>query len=139
MALFPMLATVTFLQRGFLTPLDAIAAPLLGRQTVLASMTHGSFSFAFGPALLWSAFWGIIFGLLACRLHLTEGRAISSALVYGLLVMLVMSFIVVPIVGAPDLLRLVGTLSFLIATALFSHELRNEMRGSQSHPWEHFA
>jgi uncharacterized membrane protein YagU involved in acid resistance len=32
--------------------------------------------------------------------------AIISGLVYGLLVMLVMIFIVVPIVGAPDLPRL---------------------------------
>ena len=59
------------------------------------------------------------FGLIAHGLHLTEGVAVISGLVYGLLVMLVMIFIVVPIVGAPDLLRLVGTLSFIIAHALF--------------------
>jgi uncharacterized membrane protein YagU involved in acid resistance len=102
-----------------------IAAPI-GQQTLLASMVHGGFYFTLGPALLglvihpmWSAFWGMIFGLIARRLHLTEGVAIISGLIYGLLVMLVMSFIVVPIVGAPDLLRLVGTLSFVIAHALF--------------------
>src|SRR5215471_3243902 len=83
MALFTMLATATYLQVGFFTPLYAIAAPLIGRQTLLASMVHGSFYFAPGPALLglaihlmWSAFWGMIFGLLARRLHLTEGVAI---------------------------------------------------------------
>jgi len=126
MALFTMLATATYLQMGFFTPLYAIAAPLIGRQTLQASMMHGGFYFALGPALLglvvhllWSAFWGIIFGLIAQRLHLTEGVAIISGLVYGLLVMLVMSFVVVPIVEAPDLLRLVGTLPFIIANALF--------------------
>src|SRR3989440_3784129 len=126
MALFTMLATATYLQMGFFTPLYAIAAPLIGRQTLLTSMTNGVFYFAPGPALLglvvhllWSAFWGMIFGLIARGLHLTEGVAIISGLVYGLLVMLVMLFIVVPIVGAPDLLRLVGTLSFIIANALF--------------------
>jgi uncharacterized membrane protein YagU involved in acid resistance len=126
MALFTMLATATYLQVGFFTPLYAIAAPLIGRQALLASMVHGGFYFTLGPALLglvihlmWSAFWGMIFGLIARRLHLTEGVAIISGLIYGLLVMLVMSFIVVPIVGAPDLLRLVGTLSFVIAHALF--------------------
>jgi uncharacterized membrane protein YagU involved in acid resistance len=126
MALFTMLATATYLQVGFFTPLYAIAAPLIGRQTLLASMVHSGFYFTLGPALLglvihlmWSAFWGMIFGLIARRLHLTEGVAIISGLIYGLLVMLVMSFIVVPIVGAPDLLRLVGTLSFVIAHALF--------------------
>ena len=126
MALFTILATATYLQMGFFTPLYAIAAPLIGRQTLLTSMMHGGFYFALGPALLglvihllWSAFWGMIFGLSAHRLHLTEGVAIISGLVYGLLVMLVMSFIVVPIVGASDLLQLVGTLSFIIANALF--------------------
>ena len=126
MAMFTMLATATYLQMGFFTPMYAIAAPLIGRQTLLTSMTNGGFYFAPGPALLglvihllWSAFWGMIFGLIARGLHLTEGVAIISGLVYGLLVMLVMIFIVVPIVGAPDLLRLVGTLSFIIANALF--------------------
>jgi uncharacterized membrane protein YagU involved in acid resistance len=126
MVMFTMLATATYLQMGFFTPLYAIAAPLIGRQTLLTSMTNGVFYFAPGPALLgllvhllWSAFWGMVFGLIARGLHLTEGVAIISGLVYGLLVMLVMIFIVVPIVGAPDLLRLVGTLSFIIAHALF--------------------
>jgi uncharacterized membrane protein YagU involved in acid resistance len=126
MAMFTMLATATYLQMGFFTPLYAIVAPLIGRQTLLTSMANGVFYFAPGPALLgllvhllWSAFWGMIFGLIAHRLHLTEGVAIIGGLVYGLLVMLVMLFIVMPIVGAPDLLRLVGALSFIIAHALF--------------------
>jgi uncharacterized membrane protein YagU involved in acid resistance len=126
MALFTMLASATYLQAGFFTPLYAIASPLIGRQALVISMTHGIFYFAPGPALLgllvhllWSAFWGMIFGLIARGLHLTEGLAVISGLVYGLLVMLLMSFIVVPIVGAPDLLRLVGTFSFVIAHALF--------------------
>ncbi len=126
MAMFTMLATATYLQIGFFTPLYAIAAPLIGRQTLLTSITNGVFYFAPGPAilgllvhLLWAAFWGMIFGLIAHVLHLTEGVAIISGLVYGLLVMLVMLFIVVPIVGTPDLPRLVGSLSFIIAHALF--------------------
>src|SRR5437660_4638501 len=126
MALFTMLATATYLQVGFSTPLYAIAAPLIGRQTLLTSLTDGVFYFAPGAALLgllvhllWSAFWGMIFGLIARGLHLTGGVAIISGLVYGLLVMLIMGFIVVPLVGAPDLLRLVGSLSVSMAHALF--------------------
>src|SRR5947209_18105522 len=126
MALFTMLATATYLQMGFFTPLYAIAAPLIGRQTLLNSMTSGVFYFAPGAALLgllihllWASFWGMLFGLIARGLHLTEGAAIIGGLVYGLLVMLVMLFVVVPIVGAPDLPRLVGSLSFIIAHALF--------------------
>ena len=62
---------------------------------------------------------GYAFGLIAHGLYLTEGVAIISGLVYGLLVMLVMSFIVVPIVGAPNLLQGVGTFVLIIAHALF--------------------
>jgi hypothetical protein len=126
MALFTMLATSTYLQMGFFTPLYAIAAPLIGRQALVTSLTNGVFSFAPGAALLgllvhllWAAFWGMLFGLLARRLHLTEGVALIGGLVYGLLVMLIMLYVVVPIVSAPDLPRLVGSLSFLIAHALF--------------------
>jgi uncharacterized membrane protein YagU involved in acid resistance len=126
MALFTMLATATYLQIGFFTPLYAVAAPLIGRQTLMTSMTHGVFYFALGPALLglvvhllWSAFWGMNFGLIARKLHVTGGVAIIGGLVYGVLVMLVMSFIVVPIVGAPNLLQAVGTFWFIIAHALF--------------------
>lgn len=126
MAIFAMISSATYLQTGFFTPLYAIAAPLIGRQTLMTSLAHGFFYFAPGPAflglvihLLWSAFWGIIFGLIARGLHLAEGAAIIGGLVYGLLVMLVMSFIVVPLVGAPSLLQIMGIFTFIIANALF--------------------
>jgi len=126
MALFTMLATATYLQMGFFTPLYAIAAPLIGQQPLMTSLKKGGFYFALGPALLglvvhllWAAFWGLIFGLLAHRLHLTGGVSIISGLVYGMLVMLVMIFIVVPIVGAPNLLKLLGSFVFTISNALF--------------------
>jgi len=65
--------------------------------------------------------WGLFFGLLAHRLHLTGGTAIISGLVYGVLVMLVMVFLVLPIVGASSLLQLLGGWAFVltIANALF--------------------
>src|SRR5437660_7233210 len=126
MALFTMTATGTYLHMSFFTPLYAIAAPLIGQQPLLASLQGGAFYLALGPALLglvvhllWSAFWGIVFGLLARWLHLTGGVAIFGGLVYGILVMLVMSFIVVPIVGAPNLLDMVGLFSFILSNALF--------------------
>jgi hypothetical protein len=126
MALFTMLATATYLQMGFFTPLYAIAAPLIGQQPLIASLKQGGFYFALGPALLglavhllWAALWGLIFGLLAHGLHLTGGVSIIGGLVYGVLVMLVMILIVVPIVGAPNLLQLLGSYLFTIANALF--------------------
>src|SRR5260370_24459814 len=85
----------------------------------MTSLLQGGFYLALGPALLglvvhllWAALWGMIFGLLAHRLHLTGGVSIISGLVYGVLVMLVIIFIVVPIVRAPNLLHLLG--SFLL-------------------------
>jgi hypothetical protein len=50
MVMFTMLAAATYLQMGFFTPLYAIAAPLIGRQTLLTSMTSGVFYFAPGAA-----------------------------------------------------------------------------------------
>src|SRR5438128_9490695 len=126
MAMFTMIASATYLQMGFFTPLYAIAVPLIGQQPLMTSLRQGSFYLALGPALLglvvhllWAALWGVIFGLLARRLHLTGGVAIISGLIYGVLVMLVMIFIVVPVVGAPSLLQLLGLFSFTIANALF--------------------
>ena len=126
MAVFTMLAAVTYLQMSFFTPLYAIAAPLIGRQALTTSIASGGFYLDPGPALLgllihllWAAFWGMIFGLLAHWLRLADGVAIISGVFYGFLVMLVMLFIVVPIVGASDLPRVVGSLSFITAHALF--------------------
>ncbi len=128
MVLFVMIASATYLHMGFFTPLYAIAEPLIGPQPLLASIADGIFYLALGPALLglvghllWSAFWGLIFGLLARRLHLTGGKAIISGLVYGVLVMLVMVFLVLPIIGASSLLQLLGGWAFVltIANALF--------------------
>src|SRR5437588_11848359 len=109
MALFTMLATTTYLQMGFFTPLYAIAAPLIGQQPLSTSLKQGGFYFALGPALLglvvhllWAALWGLIFGLLAHRLHLTGGVSIIVGVVYVVVVMLVLLVIVVPVLGAPD-------------------------------------
>ena len=101
MAMFTMLATVTYLGMGFFTPLYVIASPLVGRQVMMTAMHGGAFYFALGPAVLglvvhmmWSALWGIIFGLIASVLHLRGVAAVVGGMVYGVLVMLAMSYIV---------------------------------------------
>lgn len=128
MAMFAMIASATYLHMGFFTPLYAIAVPLIGQHPLLTSMTDGVFYLALGPVLLglmvhllWSVLWGLIFGLLARRLHLTGGTAIISGLVYGVLIMMVMIFLVLPVVGASYLLQLLGgwAFSLTIANALF--------------------
>src|SRR5579864_9519176 len=72
MAMYTMIATATYLGMGFFTPLYAIASPLVGQQVLLTSMHQGHFYFALGPALfgliihmMWSALYGMIFGLIA--------------------------------------------------------------------------
>jgi uncharacterized membrane protein YagU involved in acid resistance len=126
MAMFTMLATATYLHMGFFTPLYVIASPLAGPQSMMTAMHGGTFYFALGPAVLglvvhmmWSALWGIIFGLIASGLHLRGAAAVIGGMVYGVLVMLVMSFIVAPIVGAPNFFQLLGWPTWTIGHVLF--------------------
>ena len=108
MAMFTMIATATYLHMGFFTPLYVIGSPLSGPQSMMTAMHGGVFYFAFGPAILglvvhmmWSALWGIIFGLIAAGLHLRGAAAVIGGMVYGVLIMLVMNFALLPIVGLP--------------------------------------
>jgi uncharacterized membrane protein YagU involved in acid resistance len=126
MAMFTMLATATYLHMGFFTPLYVIASPLAGSQAMMTAMHGGAFYFALGPAVLglvvhmmWSALWGIVFGLIAAGLHLRGVAAIIGGMVYGVLVMLLMNFVVLPIVSAPNLLNLLGGTTFIIGHLLF--------------------
>jgi uncharacterized membrane protein YagU involved in acid resistance len=126
MAMFTMLATATYLHMGFFTPLYVIASPLSGPQSMMTAMHGSTFYFALGPALLglvvhmmWSALWGIIFGLIAYGLHLRGTAAVIGGMVYGVLIMLLMNFVVLPIVGAPNLLSLLGGATFIIGHLLF--------------------
>jgi hypothetical protein len=126
MAMFTMLATATYLHMGFFTPLYVMASPLTGPQSMMTAMHAGTFYFALGPAVLglvvhmmWSALWGIIFGLIAAGLHLRGAAAVVGGMVYGVLVMLAMSFIVAPIVGAPNFFQLLGWPTWTIGHLLF--------------------
>jgi hypothetical protein len=126
MAMFTMIATVTYLGMGFFTPLYVIASPLTGRQVMMTATHGGAFYFALGPAVLglvvhmmWSALWGIIFGLIASGLHLRGVAAVIGGMVFGILVLLVMSFIVGPIVGAPNFFQLLGWPTWIIGHLLF--------------------
>ena len=126
MAMFTMLATATYLGLGFFTPLYVMASPLLGQQILMTAMKGGIFYFTPGPALLglvvhmlWSALFGMIFGLIAYGAHLKGIGAVIGGLVYGVLAMLLMNFVVLPLVGAPNLSHMLGWLSFTIGHLLF--------------------
>jgi hypothetical protein len=126
MAMFTMIATVSYLGMGFFTPMYIIASPLTGRQVMMTAMHGGAFYFALGPAVLglvihmmWSALWGIIFGLIASGLHLRGLAGVVGGMVYGVLVLLVMGFIVAPIVGAPNFFQVLGWPTWTIGHLLF--------------------
>lgn len=130
MAMYTMIATATYLGMGFFTPLYAIASPIVGQQVLMTSMHQSLFYFALGPALfgliihmMWSALYGMIFGLITYGVHLKGAAAVISGLVYGVLVMLFMSFIMIPIIGAPNLLHMLGWPSFTFAHLLFGFVL----------------
>jgi hypothetical protein len=125
MAMYAMLASATFLGQGFFTPLYGIASPLVGQQAMMASMKAGLY-FTVGPALLglmihmlWSAFYGVIFGLLARAAHLTGVLGLLAGIIYGGVVMVVMSFVVLPVVGVGSMPHLIGWPSFTIEHLLF--------------------
>src|SRR5260221_5239865 len=121
MMIFTMLSTATYLHLGFFTPMYAIAVPLIGEQPLMTSVKDGAFYLAFGPALLglavhllWSALWGLIFGLLARRLHLTAGRAIIGGLGFRWVGLGVFFVLVLTRGGSSSLLSFVGGWGFSV-------------------------
>jgi uncharacterized membrane protein YagU involved in acid resistance len=125
MAMYAMLASVTFLHQGFFTPLYGIASPIVGAGAMATSMQQGVY-FSLGPALvglivhmLWSAMYGVIFALIARAARLHGIQAIVVGLVYGLAVQLVMSLIVLPLVGQGGMPGVIGLPSFTVEHLLF--------------------
>jgi len=125
MAMYAMIASATFLGQGFFTPLYGIASPLLGPSAMMQSMKQG-FYFAGGPALLglifhmlWSALYGMIFALLVSFLRLRGMMALMAGLIYGLVILVIMSFVVLPLVGAGMMPTTIGWPSFIVEHLIF--------------------
>jgi uncharacterized membrane protein YagU involved in acid resistance len=138
MAMFAMIAGATYLGSGFFTPMYHIASSLLNPQPMMQSMQAASqgndFFFQGGTGvsgllihMMVGAAFGVIFALLARALHLRGGAAMVAGIVYGLAVMVIMSFVVLPVVaslfggGKPiaDMPVMVGWATFSIEHALF--------------------
>lgn len=125
MAMYAMVASATFLHQGFFTPLYGIASPLVGARAMMASMQQGIY-FALGPAVLglvvhmmWSALYGVVFGLIARATRLRGASAIVAGAVFGLAIELVMSVIVLPILGLASMPGTIGLPSFTVEHLLF--------------------
>lgn len=109
MAAFAMLDSATAKDAGFWTPLYHIAAPWIGTGEMETSMSRamtGEHYFALGPAVVGlathlavGAGFGALFGLLARPLRLRGVASLPAGIAYGLAVMVVMGFVVLPIVA----------------------------------------
>ena len=138
MAMYAMGAAATYQGTGFFTPLYHIAASLIGDEPMKTSMEHATrgqdFHFALGSAvvgmglhLATGAGWGALFGLVAGAARLRGITELLAGVVYGLAIMVVMGFLVLPVVadvlggGKPieDMPAMVGWGTFAVEHALF--------------------
>lgn len=123
MAMYAMAASA-WMSQGFFTPLYGIASPLIGPKEMETSMMQGVY-INLGPALagamihmMWSALYGVIFGLIWSQIRGTAALAAGAGAAYGLAVAGLMAFVVLPIVGAGAMPAMIG-LSFVIEHVLF--------------------
>jgi hypothetical protein len=138
MGLFAMIASATYHDTGFFTPLHHIASAVIGPDAMMRSMEAGmtgdTFDVSVGPAvlglglhLLTGAFWGAIFGLIVSTGRLRGPIGLVGGIAYGLAVMLVMALVALPIIasvfggGEPisDMPRLAGWGTFTIEHAIY--------------------
>jgi hypothetical protein len=138
MGVFAMIASATYHDTGFFTPLHHIASALISPDAMMRSMEAGmagsTFTISAGPALLGlglhlatGAFWGAIFGLIVSTGRLRGVGGLIAGVVYGLAVMVVMAFAALPVIasifggGEPisDMPRLAGWGTFAIEHAIY--------------------
>jgi hypothetical protein len=138
MGVFAMIASATYHDTGFFTPLHHIASALIAPDAMMRSMEAGmagdTFAVSPGPAVLGlalhlhtGAFWGAIFGLIVATGWLRGVGGFVAGVVYGLAVMVVMAFVALPVIasifggGEPisDMPRLAGWGTFAIEHAIY--------------------
>jgi hypothetical protein len=138
MGVFAMIASATYHDTGFFTPLHHIASALIEPTAMMRSMEAGmagdTFAISVGPALLGlalhlatGAFWGAIFGLIVSTGWLRGVTGLIAGIVYGLAVMLLMAFLALPVIAAAfgggepisEMPRLAGWGTFAIEHAIY--------------------
>lgn len=138
MALYAMVAGATYLGSGFFTPMYHIASTFIAPDTMMTSMESAMndqlFYFAAGPAafgmlvhLVVGIGYGLLFALIARALNLTGTTAVVAGGVYGLVVLLLSSFVGLPIAasifggGDPiaDMPQMVGWSTFTIEHVIY--------------------
>lgn len=108
MAMYAMVVAGAVKHTGYLTPLYHIASSVGSGQamthSMAAAMSGSAFYFTAGPALLGlvihmmtGAVAGVVFAVAVSRRPMSSALVVAAGAVFGLLVMLVNSFVVLPI------------------------------------------
>lgn len=138
MGVFAMIASATYHDTGFFTPLHHIASAVGSPDAMMRSMEAGmagdTFDISVGTAMLGlvlhlatGAFWGAVFGLIVSTGWLHGVAGLVGGVVYGLLVLVVMAFVALPVIasvfggGEPisDMPRLAGWGTFAAEHAIY--------------------
>jgi hypothetical protein len=110
MGLFAMAASATYQGRGFYTPAYHVAFTIdpntMGLSLERASVgerfffSHEAFMFGLAFHVIVAGVFGALFALVGTRLRVAGTQPLVAGLVYGLAVMVLMSALVLPVVGA---------------------------------------
>lgn len=138
MAMYAMVVSVAVSKVGFFTPMYHIASAFISPTAMMTSMEQAAggagYYFVLGPALvgmvvhlMTGAVAGAIFGVAAALLRAPRAFAVLGGVGYGLVVMVVNSFVGLPIVAAlfgggqpiSNMPRLVGWGTFTVEHVLF--------------------
>lgn len=109
MGVLAMMASGTYGGRGFFTPAYHVAFTIdpntMGMSLQKAEagkrffFSHESFIFGSASHIMVGAVFGALFAVLAMRLRLRDRRALWGGLIYGLVVMVLMSVLLLPLAG----------------------------------------
>ncbi|MDZ7883644.1 MAG: hypothetical protein U5N53_12340 [Mycobacterium sp.] len=138
MAMFAMIAALTYQNSGFFTPLYHIGSVFIDPSTMMTSMQQAmggeSFTFSFGPAVVGAAIhmmvgvmYGIVFALIV---HMTKLRGpilLLAGAMYGVVVFAVSAWVALPIAASifssgdqiADMASMVGYGTFAAEHVLF--------------------
>jgi uncharacterized membrane protein YagU involved in acid resistance len=127
--LYLMLAAPLFWRQSVWSPLYAIASPLVGVGPLIASTQQALYFHApaivlgLGVHAVWSALFGVLFGLAVRHWRVTGRRTIAWGVLYGLAVMVFTTLLLAPIAGAAPLASVVGWPLLAVGHAMFGFVL----------------